>query len=123
MIFLQETKVTNSYFYSQNFKFGFYDCLVVDCVGQSGGLVLLWKREIDLEVICYSDNCIHSRVRDTISRTEWMLFRIYGLPKVEQRKSFWDLIRSLGRGIELPWLVYRYFNEVLFHHEKKGGRL
>lgn len=67
MCFSSGTKETNSYFNSQNFNFGFYGCLVVDYVGRSGGLILLWKKEVDLEFICYSISFIHSRVRDSNS--------------------------------------------------------
>lgn len=85
--------------------------------------MLLWKKDVDLEVIFYYNSCIHSRVRDNTSGIEWMLSKIYGSPEIERMSVFWDLLRSLGSSIDLPWLVYGDFNEILFQHEKRGGRL
>lgn len=54
VIFLQETKVLASFFEFQKFYFGFSHCLVIDRVGQGGGLILIWKREVDLEILHFS---------------------------------------------------------------------
>lgn len=38
------------------FTLGFSGCLVVDCEGRSGGLVLFLRRESNLDILSYSKN-------------------------------------------------------------------
>lgn len=62
VVFLQEIKVYASYFDTRKFSFGFTHCLAVDRFRLDEGLVLLWKQEIELEIIQYSSNFIYGKI-------------------------------------------------------------
>ncbi|KAK3210760.1 hypothetical protein Dsin_015466 [Dipteronia sinensis] len=53
-IFLMETKVDSKRLEYIRVKLGFAAKLVVDCVGKSGGLCLLWSNEVDISLLSYS---------------------------------------------------------------------
>lgn len=38
---------------------GFRNGFVVNCAGKSGGLALLWKEDINFEILNFSSNLIH----------------------------------------------------------------
>lgn len=50
-------------FFSINkFKSGFHNIFVVDCDGKSKGLALLWKDDVNCEVLNYYVNHIYGQV-------------------------------------------------------------
>lgn len=53
---------------------------------------------------------------------EWSLNGIYGDPVWDQKERTWEALRSLQGRMDEPWLVLGDFNDILFHHEKEGGR-
>lgn len=62
LVFLQETQVCASIFSLNKFKLGFQNAIVVDCEGKSGGLAILWKKDVCFEVLNFSMHHIHSRI-------------------------------------------------------------
>lgn len=38
-------------------------CFVVDPLGRNGGLVVLWRRDIEVEIVNYSTNHVHIKVK------------------------------------------------------------
>lgn len=62
LVFLQKTKVSASYFITYMLSYGFPNCLAVHCEGKSGGLVLMWKKEIPVDILQYSKNHIHGLI-------------------------------------------------------------
>lgn len=59
LVFLQETKVKASYFNNKNFNLGFNHGLGVGCKGKSGGMVVLWKEDVDFKILHYYNHDIH----------------------------------------------------------------
>ena len=53
---------------------------------------------------------------------EWRLIGIYGEPRWEEKEKTWEALRTLHGRMHKPWLALGDFNEILFHHEKEGGR-
>jgi len=62
-------------------KVGLKNMIGVDCRGVShesgGGLVLIWKKNLDVSLISYSSNHICVRVVDDTEK-EWSFVGIYG---------------------------------------------
>jgi hypothetical protein len=54
MVFLMETKMSNKRVDFLKRKLGFENLFEVDSVGRSGGLVLLWKNDIQVDIQNYS---------------------------------------------------------------------
>lgn len=61
-IFLQETKLVARKMESLKFSVWFDGCLVVDSVGRSGGLALMWKMEIQVTVKSFSKYHIDAKI-------------------------------------------------------------
>ena len=66
-------------------KLGFASSFVVDSVGWSGGLVLMWKEDCDLVVQNYSRRHINAVVKSPKEGMEWKLTGFYGNPEVARR--------------------------------------
>ena len=53
------------------FKIGLMNGLIVPSVGRSGGLAMLWSRDIIIEVQSYSRNFVEAVVTDPDSGFKW----------------------------------------------------
>ena len=68
IVFLMETKAHAKRMENVRSQLGFEHMMVVDCVGKSGGLALLWMSESRVEIQNYS--CRHINVNVYSSPTE-----------------------------------------------------
>ena len=104
-------------------RIGFAKGLIVPSCGHSGGLALLWTREIDLEIKSYSNHHIDAIVSKTNSNFKWRITGFYGHPQAHLRQFSWDLLAYLKGQYQLPWICFGDFNEILSMEEKLGGLL
>ena len=104
-------------------KIKFVNGLVVPSEGRSGGLAMLWKREVQLEIMGYSRNHIDAIVTEQVSGYRWRITSFYGHPKTHKRKESWDELVALNRKFRLPWLCFGDFNEILLMSEKLWGAM
>ena len=105
------------------FKIGLKNGLIVPSVGRSGGLAMLWSRDIIIEVQSYSRNFVEAVVTDPDSGFKWRITGFYGNPETYCRKESWDFLISLSRMCHMPWLCFGDFNEIVSVEEKLGGAL
>ncbi|XP_074293650.1 uncharacterized protein LOC141620760 [Silene latifolia] len=91
----------------------------VDSIWRTGGLALLWKKEVDCNFKSASVHHIDDVVRE--GEREWKVTGFYGWPAVTDRHLSWELLRLLSGQSELPWLCVGDFNEILFSTEMKRG--
>ncbi|XP_075478769.1 uncharacterized protein LOC142519616 [Primulina tabacum] len=101
---------------------GFSGCFIVDSLGKSGGLMLLWKSSICVCIKSYSPGHIDCLIQEP--DFAWRFTGFYGQPDISLRRFSWDLLRKLKRLpelCELPWLVGGDFNEICYDSEKLGG--
>ncbi|KAL5573012.1 hypothetical protein UlMin_022609 [Ulmus minor] len=85
--------------------------------------MLLWKDPLKVEIKSCSAGHIDASIDHNLRR--WRFTGFYGSPTVEGRVASWQLMQRLGLLSELchlPWLVGGDFNEILYDHEKQGGR-
>ncbi|CAL9230658.1 unnamed protein product [Arabidopsis halleri] len=66
-----------------------------------GGLALLWKQHIDLEVLSACSNFIDTRIRAE-GKTFFASF-VYGEPDKTKRKAIWDQLSVLGQSRAESW--------------------
>ena len=84
-----------------------------------GGLALLWKQEIELEVVFSCQNFI-----DTLIRAEGKNFYatfLYGEPDRSKRKIIWNQLTAIGVSRVEPWFLTGDFNDIIESTEKQGG--
>jgi exonuclease III len=120
ILFLSETKLDERRMEKFKAKLGMGNMVVVDAVGQSGGLVAFWRKEVNVAVKGRSKYHIDMEIMEE-GGFVWRFTGMYGEPKAELKQNTWDLLRDLHQLQNLLWLCAGDFNEVLHQHEKEGG--
>lgn len=95
--------------------------IVKDCQGQSGGLAVFWKKDINLQLRSVSQRYIDTDVVDSDGFV-WRFTGFYGEPRSDHKEVSWKAMRTLNTHARRPWLVAGDFNEVLLTCEKEGGQ-
>jgi hypothetical protein len=120
LIFLMETKLHRRKMEANRIKLGFDGMFVVDSIGKSGGLALLWKLETVVQIQNYSRWNINAVVSADSSAKEWKFSGFYGHPEVAKRLRSWSLLRHLANLNPEPWLCVEDFNEITLVFEKSS---
>ena len=100
----------------------FDDLWVVPRETRAGGLALLWRNSVQIDVDSSSLNHIEVIVNKG-KENSWSFMGIYEMPKASRKSETWDLLCNLHQKYSLPWLCADDFNEILLLHEKLGGAL
>ncbi|KAK9675752.1 hypothetical protein RND81_11G028200 [Saponaria officinalis] len=119
MVFLYGTKLSRSEMKKTRSSFNGYDGYDVDSAGRSGGLSLIWRRD----VMCHlrSASLHHIDFDVELGGRRWRFTGLYGWPAIQDRYFTWQLLRELARESTDPWICIGDFNEILFSTEMKGG--
>jgi hypothetical protein len=96
--------------------------LEAESAGRSGGLLLLWKKDLNVTSSSVHSNYLDIRI-DENTGNAWRITGFYGEPSGERKHLSWDYLRDLHGMYDLPWLVIGDFNEILSNSEKEGGNL
>jgi exonuclease III len=121
MVFLMETKLRKNRMDVVRYKLGFPNLFVVDSIGKSGGLALLWGDEIIVDIQNYSHRHINGVIKTPMVDVQWKFTGFYGHPDVNKRQESWDLLKVLKQFSPNPWICIGDFNEVISNEEKWGG--
>ena len=103
VVFLMETKIKKKAMEKVMEKIKFVNGLVVPSEGRSGGLAMLWKREVQLEIMGYSRNHIDAIVTEQVSGYRWRITGFYGHPETHKRKESWDVLGCCKEIIKMAW--------------------
>ncbi|KAL5767157.1 hypothetical protein ACOSQ2_013940 [Xanthoceras sorbifolium] len=120
LVFLFETRLKGDWAARVKVQLGFSGGLHVDCVGKSGGLMLLWNDVWDVSVLSFSRGHIDVVIKME-NNLKWRFTGFYGCPVPSHRTDSWELLRRLKAVNRLPWLCGGDFNEFLHIEEKLGG--
>ncbi|KAL4351355.1 hypothetical protein GQ457_06G013440 [Hibiscus cannabinus] len=102
-------------------RFGFAHSFRVESHGFSGGLWILWKENIALEIVDVSNQFINGRFRHEEARN-WIQFSaVYASSNGSKRKFLWDQLASLDPGEAIPWILGGNFNVILDGEERVAG--
>ncbi|KAF9592580.1 hypothetical protein IFM89_016031 [Coptis chinensis] len=94
----------------------------VPAQGQSGGLVVLWKEGVELEILGASKNQITGKLANYFSTDDWFFSFVYGEPAAHNRNKVWNELRGLAPLIPGPWCLFGDFNAIAQLNEKIGGK-
>ena len=94
---------------------------VGDGMEKVGGLMLLWKNSLEIDIKSFSINHIDTAMTEIESGKMWRASSVYGYPEITSTLETCDLIMSLSRDNELPWVCFRDFNMITAADEKRGG--
>ncbi|GAA0177583.1 hypothetical protein LIER_42144 [Lithospermum erythrorhizon] len=92
------------------------NALIVESDGRKGGLVLMWGRDVEVEVLSFSTHHIEAIIVEA-ELPPWGLIGFYGHHEVHNRKFSWNLMRFLNNTSQLPTLFIGDFNEVTCNNE------
>ncbi|XP_074335942.1 uncharacterized protein LOC141673107 [Apium graveolens] len=118
-LFLSETLVMSDKIKELCFKFKFVKYFVVDCIGRSGGLAILWRKNFDCSVLDSSANHIDVQV-NSFGNVQWRMTCFYGFPERSRRRDSWNFIKSLAAKSDMPWCILGDFNDMMYAADKKG---
>lgn len=122
LLFLSETKATRSKLQNLKRRFNFDEMHVVDCTGKSGGLGLLWKKNINVEIIFSDCNVIHTYISNMNANINFHYSFVYGNPTSQHMKHFWEKLKNLHPHNDKPWACAGDFNELLDQSDKNGAK-
>ncbi|KAL0361134.1 UNVERIFIED_CONTAM: hypothetical protein Sradi_3797900 [Sesamum radiatum] len=97
-----------------------YFGLGVPSKGRSGGLLLLWRKDVEVWIQSFSNNHVDATIQEAPGKARWHFTGFYGHPEVSQRRVTWSLLHQLSRQSCRPWLCMGDFNEILYQQEKQG---
>ncbi|KAL0433823.1 UNVERIFIED_CONTAM: hypothetical protein Slati_2716600 [Sesamum latifolium] len=117
LIFLSETKCKKRKCDILKERFNMFR-VNVDSKGKSGGLILLWRKDMNVILHSFSDAHIDVGVASEDGSGGWRFIEIYGHPEATHRGNTWHLLRTLSSASLRPWLCIGDFNEILNPHEK-----
>ena len=117
VVFLMETKSKTRRMERIKNRIGMANDLIVPCIGRSGGLALLWAREVDLEIKSFSKNHINATITKPSNNFKWRLTGFYGHSETHRRYESWHLLAFLHSQFQLLWLCLGDFNEILSAEE------
>lgn len=118
-IFLIETLCSKSKLERIKIQLGYDGLFVVERVGRSGGLTLLWKAPSNVDILKFANNFIDSEV-EVHGLGKSRLTGFYGYPESSRRRESWDLLRLLSISSSLSWVCIGDFNDLLATTKKRG---
>lgn len=95
----------------------FDGAFAVDRIGRGGGVVVLWRKEVNCRVISYASNFIDMDIKED-NQASWRLTG--GYPERARRRDSWRLLRQLSNSSSLPWCIMGDFNDMLNLEDKCG---
>lgn len=98
----------------------FDSCLIVESVGCSGGLPLMWKSDWIVNICNYTRWHISATIQKIENGPIWMFTGFYGHPNTSKREDSWKLLKHLRPPPPMAWIYTRDFNEITCKSEKFG---
>ena len=119
--FLMETRLDKEGFLKLYENLPFPNRIIVKHPNSGGGLALIWKNDVKMEVINFTANHVLAKVKE-VDGFEWFLTGFYGWPEVAQKEKSWKLLSHLIDFIDEPWLCIGDFNAFLSSSKKLSKR-
>ncbi|CAI9768070.1 unnamed protein product [Fraxinus pennsylvanica] len=120
LIFLLETRLGGYRTQDFHIKLGFNGGISVDSVGNSGGLMLMWQEEWEVQLLSFSKFHLHFVVSYKHGQ-KWNIVNFYGDPVASERHNSSTLLRRLVGGCAHPAVCIGDCNEILMANKKWGG--
>ena len=117
--FLMETRLDKEGFEKHGRELPFPNNFIVKKPYSGGGLALIWRFEVQLDVINFTENHILAKVVKEDGFT-WFLLGFYGWPKASEKKKSEVLLSHISSFVDGPWCCVGDFNAILHQSEKQS---
>ncbi|XP_015060282.1 uncharacterized protein LOC107006173 [Solanum pennellii] len=88
----------------------------------NGRIWLIWDDNwYEIKMINSSAQLLHCQVNERSKDYQFILTVVYGFNTVEQRKSLWQEMNAMSKGISQPWLIVGDFNAILSTKDRLDG--
>uniref|UniRef100_A0A803PPS5 CCHC-type domain-containing protein n=1 Tax=Cannabis sativa TaxID=3483 RepID=A0A803PPS5_CANSA len=121
LVFISESRLRKSKAEELRVMLGFFGCFVVEAIGKSGDLILLWSTEVTCNIRSFSSFHIDSFIKEEDDQG-WRFTGFYGDPDPNRRTDSWRLLNRVGKMYSGPWVIRGDFNEILRKKVKLGGQ-
>ena len=95
---------------------------MVDSLGKSGGLALLWGEEVEVEIINFNQCHINGVMKTSTYEAPWKFTKFYEHPDLTKRDEAWNLFKFLSKLTPNLWFCIGDFNETMSPSKKWGGK-
>ena len=119
--FLMETRLDKDGIEKLYGDLPFPNKIILKKPNSGGGLALLWKNDIRIDLINFTDNHILAEVKEEDGFV-WWLTCFYGWPEAQHKHKSWELLNHHKTFEEGPWLCIGDFNAFLQSSEKLSKR-
>ena len=102
LVFLMETKFDVSEMDGVKRKINRQQGLVVPSRKRAGGLALLWRNSLQVDIMSYSPRHIDAVVSEEQGRQKWRFTGFYGQPETSKKGESWSLLEDLSHRSKLP---------------------
>ena len=96
LVFLIETKFDVTEMDGVKQKVERQQGLVVSSIRRAGGLALLWKNSLQVDILSYSPGHIDAIVSEEQGMKKWLFIGFYGHPETRKRSESWTLLEDLS---------------------------
>ena len=117
LVFLMETKFNVEEMVDIKRKLERSQGMIVPNIRQRGGLALLWKDSMAVEMQTFIDAII----TEDGGNKKWCFTEFYGHPETSKREESWALLGHLSTRSVIPWVCTGDFNEISHRGENVGG--
>ena len=94
--------------------------LVSPSTTNRGGLALLWKQEIYIQILLSTEHFIDTLI--TFKNVSFNNTFFYGAPEIPNRQAVWNQLSAISENRDHPWFLTGDFNEIINSSEKSGGK-
>ncbi|KAL4369613.1 hypothetical protein GQ457_05G012620 [Hibiscus cannabinus] len=101
-------------------KSGFTFSFRVEARGFSGGIWILWKDSVHIDILAVSNQCVHGHCVPLNGEPGFRITFIYASPEVGRRRSLWPQLQALELEHGIPWILGGDLNVIGNSVERRG---
>ena len=98
---------------------GFSGKLAIDAKGKGGGLCLMWKWGVNVEIVEFNKNLVAVKIKEAMC--EWLLVGFHGSPYPAKKRKAWENLCAILESVQGPWVCLGDFNNIVNAEEKYKG--